>query len=411
MAVGEVRARRALAGTAVAVVALLAALLAAEVGLRIAEPRSTRLSRLLYLPQVRTHFDRVPTTAELLEESALGFHPFGHTPGFVLNSRGFRTHEYRVERPPGAIRVVVLGDSFAFDSHGVPIDQMWHQVFGDAVEEAVGRPVEVISLSAPGVGPRFALRLWELEGRRLSPDLVVLAFFVGNDFTDESGSELDAGVESTAARRSLLVRLLRNAARLRRSGVPAAGGSPADAPPTPAAAPHEAGRRGGYELAGYADSYDPDRPTFDRAAYLELEQARVAAFAGPPEERFERLFLDTALVVERMAREVELAGARFLVLIIPDEAQVDDRLWRQVSRRFPPGTPLERDRPQEMLRSFLAERRIPYLDLLGPMREHEGRLYKPRDSHWNARGNAVAGAALAETVLERTRGEPGSRAR
>lgn len=378
----------------VTAVALVAALVAAEAGLRIAESRSARVGRLLYLPQVRTHFEAVSTTPELLEESALGFHPHGTTPGFILNSRGFRTHEYRVERRPGSMRVVVLGDSFAFDSHGVPIDQMWHQVFAKAVEERVGGDVEVISLSAPGVGPRFELRLWELEGQRLAPDLVVLGFFVGNDFTDESGFALDVGFESRAARWSRLARLVRNVARLRRAGVPAAVASAQ----RPGAG--EETRRGGYELADYAATYDPSVPTFEAAAYLDLEQGRVAHFAGPPEERFERLFLDTARVVERMAREVELSGARFLVLIIPDEAQVDHRLWRQVSRRFPPGTRLDRDRPQQMLRRFFSARDIAYLDLLDPMRQHDGALYKPRDTHWNARGNAVAGAALARTVLE-----------
>jgi hypothetical protein len=384
----------------VAAIALLVALAAAEAALRLAEPRSARLARLLYLPQVRTHFEAVSTTPELLRQSALGFHPHGRTPGFILNSRGFRTHEYRDEKAAGSIRVVVLGDSFAFDSHGVPIAWMWHQVFGRALEERVGRDVEVISLSAPGVGPRFALRLWELEGERLAPDLVVLAFFVGNDFTDESGFDLEVGIEGRAAQHSLLVRLLRNATRLRRAGAPAAAAAPARGEAASQPTPGEAAPRGGYELADYAATYDPSAPTFDRAAYLDLEQARVAHFAGPPEERFDRLFADTALVVARMARQVELGGARFLVMIIPDEAQVDDRLWRQVSRRFPPRIRLERDRPQERLRSFLVEHGIAHLDLLPAIRRHDERLYKPRDSHWNARGNAAAGAALAEAVVE-----------
>lgn len=381
---------------AVVVASILVGLIVAEAGLRLAVRHSVRLAHLVYVPQVRTHFENVATTAELLRHSALGHHPLGRTPGFILSSRGFRTHEYRDRKEAGSLRVVVLGDSFAFDSHGVPIRRMWHQVFGRALSKELGRDVEVISLSAPGVGPRFLLRLWELEGQRLSPDLVVLAFFVGNDFTDESGIDLEVGLHKVLVRWSLLVRLVRNVARLHRAGVPTG-----TAPPEPHPPPDARGPQGGYELPGYEATYDPTAATFERAAYLELEQARVSHFAGPPDSRFERIFSDTALVIDRMAREVELAGARFLVMIIPDEAQVDDRLWSEVERRFPSGTRLDRDRPQRRLRELFRERGIPFLSLLGPMRDHEAVLYKPRDTHWNALGNEMAGAALAEFVVER----------
>ena len=115
-----------------------------------------------------------------------------------------------------------MGDSFTFDSYGVPIDQMWHQVFERQLSRRSGRRVQVLSLSAPAVGPRFELRLWELEGRRLDADLVVLAFFVGNDFTDEAGVPLERGLDAGLARHSLAFRLLRNLVRLRTvEGAPA----------------------------------------------------------------------------------------------------------------------------------------------------------------------------------------------
>ena len=107
---------------------IVLAIVTLEVGLRILRTHSSRLNALLYSPTVRTHFDGIATTPELLATSTFGYHPLGHTPGFVLNSRGFRTDEYTEKKPAGVYRVIALGDSFTFDSYGVPIEQMWHQV-------------------------------------------------------------------------------------------------------------------------------------------------------------------------------------------------------------------------------------------------------------------------------------------
>jgi hypothetical protein len=369
------------------------ALAATEIGLRVARAWSPRLDALLYAPAVRTRFDRIRTTPELLATSALGYHPLGRTPGFVLNSRGFRTDEYTVEKPPGVFRVIALGDSFTFDSHGVPIRQMWHQVFERRLADRTGRDVEVLSLSAPGVGPRFELRLWELEGRRLDPDLVVLAFFVGNDFTDEAGAPLERTVEAELGRRSATFRLLRNLVRLRhvRGAAAAEAGDRGSSPST----------AGGFELPGYAETYDPAVPTFEEAAFARIERGRLLAVAGPDEEGFDRRFADAAAVVERLARDVELAGARFLVLLIPDQFQVETGLAGRLLAALPPPAPrLDLDRPQRRLAAFFGSARIPHLDLLPLFRRHATgeALYKPRDTHWSAAGNRVAGERLAAFV-------------
>ena len=399
----------------VPLVAVAAALIVAEAGLRLAAqylaPRySSRVSALLYLPTARTQYDEAETTAELLGRGVLGHKPYGHTPGFVLNSRGFRTHEYATtrepgsQRVPGTLRVVVLGDSFTFDSSGVPYDAMWHQVAGRELERRLGRPVEVISLSAPAVGPRFALRLWELEGRRLDPDLVVFAFFVGNDFTDEAGVPLRHRPAGRLALHSYTWRLVRNLGRLWKHATPAA------TPPPGKAAEDSPDRRGGFELASYPASYDPLAATWPPDTFLGIERGRGEVLYVPEDERFPRLCSDAAAVVERMARGAEAGGAAFLVMVIPDEAQVDPALARRLTE--PPGglpTPLDLDRPQRCLEHQLENRQIRSLDLLPVFRRHhaagddrsEVPLYRPRDTHWTDRGNGLAGRTLAAELVER----------
>ena len=393
-------ARHRLAKGHLVALGILLGLATAEVGLRVARGWSPRLAALLYSPTVRTRFDRLQTTADLLATSTMSYHPLGHTPGFVLNSRGFRTDEYTVAKPPGVFRVIALGDSFTFDSCGVPIEQMWHQVFERRLAALTGRDVEVLSLSAPGVGPRFELRLWELEGRRLDPDLVVLAFFVGNDLTDEADTALEHTLESGLARWSVTFRLLRNLARLRHVEAPTTAAA-ADAP--------TAATRGGYELPSYAATYDASVPTFDQPAFDRTEQGRMLAVAGPDVARFNRLFDDTVPVLAKLAWEVRGSGARLLVMLIPDEVQVEPELARRVAAELPPPTPhIDLRRPQRRLVAWLEPAGIPALDLLPRFRRRARThaLYKLRDTHWSAAGNRVAGQALAEFVVGQGLGPP-----
>src|SRR5207244_1185645 len=100
---------------------------------------------------------------------------------------GFATPSYERAKAPGTFRILALGDSFTFDSSFVPQAQMWHRRVGDVVARERSRPVEVINLGMPAVGPGFALRAFEVEGRFLAPDLVLFGLFVGNDLTDEAG--------------------------------------------------------------------------------------------------------------------------------------------------------------------------------------------------------------------------------
>jgi hypothetical protein len=397
-------------------VGLALAFLVAEVGLRVARVFVPRIHGLTYSPTVRTAYDRIETTRELLARSYFGYQPLAATPGLRLNSRGFRTPEYAAEKGD-AYRVVVLGDSFAFGANGVPYAALWHQVAGEAIEEAVGRPVETINLGMPGVGPRFALRLWELEAERLNPDLVVLGFFVGNDLTDEGDEPLESTLTGGLAQRSLAVRLLRNALR-RHTGLaapgsaeaPAAGGiaAPGDgaAPGDSAAAgdsaaPDNSAPRGGEELPLTAGGFDPDAPLLTEKAFLDMEEGRLLAIAGPDTGRFQRLVAGANLVLERLARQVEASGARFVVVLIPDEGQVDRELARRIVRRS--GFSLDLDRAQRHLVPWLEDRRIPHLDLL-PLfrRRHEAggpRLYRFQDTHWSVEGNRLAAEALVDFLV------------
>ena len=131
--------------------------------------------------------------------------------------------------------------------------------------------------------------------------------------------------------------------------------------------------------------------TLSEEAFLRLETQRALAACAPMPASFD-LLCRSLLEARRAAGDVPLS-----VMLIPDEFQVEDALWEQISHRIEAsqGRPLDRDRPQELLNAWLTEQGFPYLDLLPILREvpalEDGRrhLYHARDTHWNANGNRV----------------------
>jgi len=91
------------------------------------------------------------------------------------NSAGLRDVEIAVEKSPGVVRILSLGDSLAWGwgvSNG--------EAYADVLERALGGEVELINAGVPGYSTdQQLLQLLEL-GPRYRPDIVLLAF-VAND--------------------------------------------------------------------------------------------------------------------------------------------------------------------------------------------------------------------------------------
>jgi hypothetical protein len=384
-----------------------ASVLLLEATLRLAAPHSRGLRLLLYEPRETLAYGEVGTTPALLETTTIGFSPGEEYAGFCLNSRGFLTPEYDPVKPDQVERVVALGDSFTFKSAGVPFDAQWTTRLGPELAKRRGRPVEVINLGVPGVGPRFEFRLWQLEGRGLAPDVVVLAFFVGNDFIDETET-LDRATRERGSNphdgfltASYAYRALRNFGRLVRAA-PTADVKSASAPDEERRRARE--RRMGREDPTYPATYDDGKPSLPDDEYVRVVSERMLVTLRSRRMAFDTVLTFVARTLEALAAETAESGARLVVMLIPDEFQVDAGVRARVMAAL--GTHEEDhdvDLPQRELAAALTRQGIDVLDLLPTFRE-EGRrrrLYRPCDSHWNVAGNALAAERLAEHVARR----------
>ena len=364
-------------------------LLLTEIGLRAAKRVHPGVRRLLVDPDAAAGFSRYRTLEELMNASILGFRPQTAFAGFVLNSRSFRTPEYAFEKRPGVARILTIGDSFTAASGGVPYSNHWPRLLEDDLNANRRTEVEVINLGVPGVETGFELRLWQIEGSRLEPDLVILGFCIGNDFPlpeDPSHPEvsLHAGFTHFLAS-SDLARLIENLARLRR------------APEHLKKAPDIPRRStGGFEIADY--EYDSGLPSYDRSDYLEIVARRMRSSHVDFSRRFQAGLDRLESRLRTFRDEVELSGARLLVVLIPDEYQLYPDLLREAAQTA--GTNVKDYdvmRPQRELIERLRAQEIEFLDLLPPFQQaaRSQSLYRTQDTHWNLEGNRLAAIEIA----------------
>lgn len=315
--------------------------------------------------------------------------------GFPCNSRGHYDHE--PSRPPRERRLVAsIGDSFSTGvvPHGLHYTTVAEQLTG----------YEVHNLGAPAIGPPEYALLLEEEALPLAPDLVVIALFVGNDLVEGSTQHGLAGFLRRIFSRERLqtTRLWQRARALQRER------EARDRPGGVGQAPGYAALWGKGELGleeirallPWIDDPLQEPPSFSVEGFERIELPRAQAVCAPSAS-----YRWAERELERMQALARDRGVRFALMLIPDEFQVEDALWARLVA-LAPGKEWSRHRPQAELARWCAERDIPCLDLLPallavePLADGARHLYHLRDTHFNARGNRVAGEELARFARE-----------
>lgn len=104
-----------------------------------------------------------------------------------INNDGMRDSEHTVAKPPGTIRIAVLGDSFA-EAMQVPQEQTFWAVLGRELSSCARRSYEVLNFGVSGYGTAQELLMLRHRVWRYNPDIVLLAFFSGNDVRNNSAA-------------------------------------------------------------------------------------------------------------------------------------------------------------------------------------------------------------------------------
>jgi hypothetical protein len=105
-----------------------------------------------------------------------------------INREGFRGPETTIAKPPGTVRIAVLGDSFT-EAQQVAEDRTFSAVIARSVADCPalrGRKAEVLNFGVNGYGTTQELMTLRHQVWQFSPDIVVLAVFTGNDIMNNS---------------------------------------------------------------------------------------------------------------------------------------------------------------------------------------------------------------------------------
>ena len=306
----------------------------------------------------------------------LGFRVRAYANG--ANEFGFNDIDRPHRKPPGVTRVLALGDSFHWPGGR---DCSYPALLGQRLRPS-GH--EVVNAGYPSTGTPEEFGILKRFGMTYEPDVVLLSFFVGNDFHDSSpwrkrvivnGIQVDIDPREEVTLfgypivpGSRILRIVRNYQVLMRDleiqeEIPV-GAS-----------------------CGYLEGPTFSEEAFQQIALTKLDFMRRAAAPNPA------LVDHVARTLREMKGYLVERGARLQVVIIPDELQVDAAvLERSLSAGGLRGEDLELDRPQRLIREILDVERIPYLDLLPVFRQaaKTTRLFIPRDTHWNRAGAELA---------------------
>lgn len=322
--------------------------------------------------------------------------------GFRCNSGGYYDTEFTPKRP-GVPLVVAIGDSFS-----ASVVPHYHH-FTTVCERALPG-VDVYNLGAPSIGPAEYLYLLRYEAVPLEPDLIVVNLFIGNDIGARRLPELrDRRLRSWYDADNLLLYVVpkRLAAVARERRALAQGDGQAGSPPESERDEKSAAKQEAAVLAGTPEEIEAafpwvvdwrkESPAMSWETLLRNESGGATDSCGRAFDPYPRLFS----VIDEMKAAAGRIPLAFL--LFPSRFQVDDDVMAEVAKTVPEAA-ADRDYPQRRIAEGLAERGIPYLDLLPPLRAAaplaDGRrhVYHTNDTHFNTRGNAIVGEAMAEFV-------------
>ncbi|MBF0453438.1 MAG: SGNH/GDSL hydrolase family protein [Magnetococcales bacterium] len=167
-------------GLALVLLSVLSALFLAELGLRL-------MDFSFYWPLSR---DPNPLTGWAAKPGTQGWQRLEGEAFIQINQAGWRDISHPLSAEPKRFRIALLGDSFT-EAVQIPLSQTYWRLLPDYLQRChtpLTKPkeVEIINFAVSGYSTAQALMVLENHVAPYRPDLVILAFFTGNDIQENS---------------------------------------------------------------------------------------------------------------------------------------------------------------------------------------------------------------------------------
>lgn len=129
-----------------------------------------------------------PVTGTVLRPGMEGWQRDEGRAYIKVNSQGLRDREHALPKPPNVYRIAVLGDSYA-EAMQVELERAFWAQLPEKLEAcgfAPGKKIETVNFGVSGYGTGLELLTLQNRAWQYSPDMVLLAFFPGNDVRNNS---------------------------------------------------------------------------------------------------------------------------------------------------------------------------------------------------------------------------------
>jgi hypothetical protein len=292
-----------------------------------------------------------------------------------------------IHRPKGAFRILGLGDSFAI--YGCQQGWNYHNFLQEDLK-AGGHGGDVINAGTAGIGPGYYWHMLKEYGDLWKPDLVLVGFFLGNDFEEMDFKYTQIGYFIKEARdpwqrwlnyvngkglwlyqflkrRSILFLDQRHKEKERKA-------SPAG----------EVG-------------------TFSNRSFLAFEKKRMWIFEKDKKAELDALWISKRELLLKFKEWCAQRNAGLVIAIFPDQFQIDARLRQEIFQSLNlEANAFDLSYPNRLVSAYCREQGIPCLDLTGPFQQDGGsrNLYRPLDTHWNEAGNRLAARLMFEYLTQ-----------
>ena len=318
-----------------------------------------------------------------------------------INSLGYRDVEHSPAKADGVIRIAFLGDSFTEARQVALDDTYWKQVERrlNADEQRANLRYESLGFGIGGYGTTQELLTLRLHALQFTPDLVVLAMFLGNDLAENS-QRISAATDDSF-----------RPFHVYRQGELVLDNSFRD--------PSLSFLKNGFLLTAIhysrllevANQWRRDRQGRDRQQRYRRPAMLLGSYdevyAPPADATWTEAWSITEDLVAQMHAEVTQAGARFVLVTLSTEAQVDPDPDRRATLQRTLGVD-DLFYSEKRLRAFGAVRGVTVITLADRMQtEAESRKtyfhgfgnVAVGHGHWNVDGHTAAAAILAQELV------------
>jgi hypothetical protein len=300
-----------------------------------------------------------------------------------FNREGFRGGDVPEVAEPNVRRVAVLGDSFVVAVANDEEDTLVARLQSMLEESHPSRRWEAQNFGVSGSSTGQQLVLYREVVARYQPDLVLLAYCIGNDFSDNS-TELSSSprIYFEVGPDGALVQV-----------------------------PFSTSRR---MASSWLNRHSRFYVWFKRAN--DILRTRVDdgfwIYNARPDQRLEGIWELNERLILALSQEVQSRGSHFVLVLLPTGAQVYDDTWQRATQQAGrPPNEFDPAYPDQRLVAFGKRHGIPVLAMRNEFRDAAGGrsasstpasdlLFFAGYGHFTDRGNSLAAGAIHQFLSE-----------